>query len=253
MSKIFLTVSLLCASLTGHATNPNSAFNNKANQNTPGAADPLLDPVVEWNRALLVIVRTPGAQSPTIHPTRSFAIMHAAIYDAVNNIDRTHQPYLVQFEGISREASEAAAADAAAHDVLVALYPAFQTTLDAQLQQLLATIPDGVHKNQGIKLGELVADAILDARSDDGSSVTPAPFVFGSGPGQFQSTPPNFPAAQFTEWSRVTPFALLSASQFRPGPPPQLTSERYTKAFKEVKSLGIVNGTTATADQALTG
>jgi membrane-associated phospholipid phosphatase len=253
MIKTFLALSLLCASLTAQAASPTGAFNDKANQNTSGAADQSLDPVVEWNRALLVIVRTPGAQSATIHPTRSFAIMHAAMYDAVNNIDRTHQPYLVQFEGISRKASEAAAADAAAHAVLIALYPNFQTTLDAQLQQLLATIPDGAHKNQGIKLGELVADVILDARSDDGSSAQPAPFVFGSGPGQFQSTPPNFPAAQFTEWSRVTPFALLSASQFRPGPPPALTSETYTRAFNEVKSLGIVNSTTATADQALTG
>src|ERR1700747_3758582 len=207
MRKIFLTLSLLCASLTGHATNPNSAF-NKANQNTPGAADPLLDPVVEWNRALLVIVRTPDAQSPTIHPTRSFAIMHAAIYDAVNNINRTHRPYFVQFSGISRNASEAAAADAAAHDVLVALYPDFQTALDTKLEQLLATIPDGVHKTQGILVGELVADAILDSRSNDGSSDQPPPFKFGSAPGDYQSTPPNFPKPQFTEWFRVTPFAL---------------------------------------------
>src|ERR1700745_4195293 len=111
MRKIFLTLSLLCASLTGHATNPNSALNNKANQNTPGAADPLLEPVVEWNRALLVIVRTPGAQTPTIHPTRSFAILHAAIYDALNNIDLSHRPYLVIFEVISHKTSEVAAAD----------------------------------------------------------------------------------------------------------------------------------------------
>src|ERR1700679_3738685 len=104
MRKIFLSLSLLCANLTGHATSPNGAFNNKANQNTSGAAGPLLDPVVEWNRVLLGIVRTPGAQSPTIHPTRSFAILHAAIYDAVNNIDRTHRPYLVRFEDISRKA-----------------------------------------------------------------------------------------------------------------------------------------------------
>jgi membrane-associated phospholipid phosphatase len=249
MRKILLTLSLVCASLTGHAAGPSGGFNNKANQSTSGAADPLLDPVVEWNRALLVIVRTPGAQSATIHPTRSFAILHAAIYDAVNNIDRTRRPYLVRFAGVSRKASEAAAADAAAHDVLVALYPAFQTTLDAQLEQMLAAIPASTLKDQGLKLGGMVADAILGARSDDGSSVQPAPFVFGSG----QSTPPNFPAAQFTEWSRVIPFALGEANQFRPGPPPGLTSETYTKAFNEVKSLGIADSTTATADQALTG
>jgi len=253
MRKILLTLSLLCASLTGHATSPTGGFNNKANQNTSGAADPSRDAVVAWNRTLLVIVRTPGAQSATIHPTRSFAILHAAIYDAVNNIDRTHRPYLVSFTGVSRKASEAAAVDAAAHDVLVTLYPAFQATLDTQLKQMLAAIPSGTHKDHGIKLGRMVADAILDARSDDGSSVTPAPFVFGSGPGKFQSTPPNFPAPQFTEWSRVTPFALLSASQFRPGPPPELTSARYSRVFNEVKSWGIANSTRATADQALTG
>lgn len=253
MRKIFLSLSLLCANLTGHATSPNGAFNNKANQNTSGAAGPLLDPVVEWNRVLLVIVRTPGAQSPTIHPTRSFAILHAAIYDAVNNIDRTHRPYLVRFEDISRKASEAAAADAAAHDVLVALYPQFQTILDAQLEQMLATIPAGVDKDHGIRLGEMVADATLDARNDDGSSVQPAPLFFGSWPGQFQSPPPNFLAPQFTEWSRVIPFALVEANQFRSGPPPELTSKTYTKAFNELKSLGIANSETATADQALTG
>jgi PAP2 superfamily len=253
MRKILLTLSLLCASLTGHAASPSGAFNNKANQNASGAADPSIDPVVEWNRTLLVIVRTPGAQPATIHPTRSFAILHAAIYDAVNNIDRTHRPYLVTFAGVSRRASEAAAADAAAHAVLVALYPQFQTRLDAQLEQMLGAIPAGTQKDQGIRLGGMVADAILDARSDDGSSVQPAPFVFGSGPAEFQSPPPNFPAPQFTEWSRVIPFALVEANEFRPGPPPELTSKTYIKAFNEVKSLGIANSTTATADQALTG
>jgi hypothetical protein len=253
MRKIFLTLSLLCASVAAQASSTIGAFTDSANQNTSGTSDPSLDPVVEWNRTLLVIVRTPGVQSPTIHPTRSFAILHAAIYDAVNNIDQTRRPYLVQFAGISRKTSEAAAADAAAHAVLLALYPQFQTTLDAQLDQMLAAIPDGAHKDQGIRLGEMVADAILDSRNDDGSSVQPAPFVFGSGPGVFQSPPPNFPAAQFTEWSRVTPFALVEANQFRPGPPPGLTSDTYTKGFNEVKSLGIANSTTATADQALTG
>jgi hypothetical protein len=208
---------------------------------------------VQWNQTLLVIVRTPGAQSATIHPTRSFAMMHAAIYDAVNSIDRTHSPYLVQIAHISRRASEDAAADTAAHDVLVALYPAFQATLDAQLQQLLAQIPEGAHKDQGISVGQLVADTVLDARSGDGSATPPPAFVFGTAPGDFQSTPPNLPKPQFTGWSQVTPFALESASQFRPGPPPDLLSDTYADALNEVKSLGIVNSTTATADQALTG
>ena len=170
MIKVLLTLSLLCASLTAQVTTSTNASTDETSENTSNARQ-CLDPIVQWNRALLVIVRTPGAQSPTVHPTRSFGIMHAAIYDAVNNIDRTHRPYLVRFAGVSRKASEAAAADAAAHAVLIALYPDFQTTLDAQLDQLLGEIPDGAHKNQGIKVGEMVADAILDARSDDGSTV----------------------------------------------------------------------------------
>src|SRR5438105_9981308 len=86
--------------------------------------------VVQWNRALLVIVRTPGAQPTTIHPTRSFAIMHAAIYDAVNAIDKTHKSYFVNLRGVSQSASQDAAAAAAAHEVLVGLYPQFQAMLN---------------------------------------------------------------------------------------------------------------------------
>ena len=242
MNKIVVPLLLLCVCFTAQASN-----------STSDSAGQAPNPVVQWNQTLLVIVRTPGAQSATIHATRSFAMMHAAIYDAVNSIDRTHSPYLVQIAHISRRASEDAAADTAAHDVLVALYPAFQATLDAQLQQLLAQIPEGAHKDQGISVGQLVADTVLDARSGDGSATPPPAFVFGTAPGDFQSTPPNLPKPQFTGWGKVTPFALESASQFRPGPPPDLLSDTYADALKEVKSLGIVNSTTATADQALTG
>ena len=208
--------------------------------------------VVQWNQTLLVIVRTPGTQPPTIHPTRSFAIMHAAIYDAVNAIDGTHQPYLVRL-GASHFASQEAAAAAAAHEVLVKLYPSFQATLDAQLQQALAQLPSR-GKADGISIGNTVADRILALRSNDGSNAQPIPYVFGNASGDYQSTPPNFPKQpQFTHWSRVTPFALESASQFRPGGPPRLTGDRYSDAFDQVKLLGIAGSTTATPDQALTG
>jgi len=208
--------------------------------------------VVQWNQTLLVIVRTPGAQPATIHPTRSFAIMHAAIYDAVNAIDGTHQPYLVRL-GASHFASQEAAAAAAAHEVLVRLYPSFQSTLDAQLQKALAQLPSR-GKADGISIGNTVADRILALRSNDGSNAQPIPYVFGNAPGDYQSTPPNFPKQpQFTHWSRVTPFALESASQFRPGGPPRLAGDRYSDAFDQVKLLGIAGSTTATPDQALTG
>jgi hypothetical protein len=213
-----------------------------------------INPVVQWNRVLLQIVRTPGAQPATVHPTRSFAILHAAIYDAVNAIDRTHKPYLVTLSQVPRDASQDAAAAAAAHEVLVALYPAFQANLDGQLQQSLAQIPDGWAKVEGIAIGVKVADQILSARSNDGSSAPLGPYVFGAAPGDYQPTPPNFPPhPQFTNWPQVKPFALRSASQFRPGPPPALSSDEYSDAFSEIKSLGIANSTTATPDQSLTG
>ena len=210
--------------------------------------------VIQWNRTLLMIVRTPGAQPATVHPTRSFAIMHAAIYDAVNAIDGTHKPYLVRLSA-SHFASQEAAAAAAAHEVLVKLYPNpnLQAALDAQLQQALAQLPSG-GKAEGVSIGNTVADRILARRSNDGSNAQPIPYVFGSAPGGYQSTPPNFPKQpQFTHWSRVTPFALEAADQFRPGAPPKLTSDRYSDAFDQAKSLGIAGSTTATADEALTG
>jgi membrane-associated phospholipid phosphatase len=208
--------------------------------------------VVQWNKTLLSIVRTPGAQPATIHPTRSFAIMHAAIYDAVNAIDGTHKPYLVRLSA-SHFASQEAAAAAAAHEVLVKLYPNFQATLDDQLQRALAQLANA-GRADGSQIGNTVADRILALRANDGSNAPPIPYVFGTAPGDYQSTPPNFPKQpQFTHWSRVTPFALESANQFRPGGPPKLTSDRYADAFDQVKSLGIANSTTATADEALTG
>jgi PAP2 superfamily len=213
------------------------------------AAAQTVNPVVQWNRTLLTIVRTPGAQPATVHATRSFAILHAAIYDAVNSIDRTHKPYLVHLSGVSRQASQDAAASAAAHEILVKLYPKFETSLDSQFEQLLAEIPDSERKTEGIHIGETVADDILAIRNHDGSGATPLPFVPVNVPGSYQLTPPNFKPAQFTHWSKVTPFAIEFANQFRPGPPPALTSDSYENSFNEIKSVGILNSTTATADQ----
>jgi hypothetical protein len=220
----------------------------------PISTAPSTDPVIQWNRSLLAIVRTPGAQPATIHPTRSFAMLHAAIYDAVNAIDQTHASYAVRFSGVSRQASQAAAANAAAHDVLVALYPQLTSTLDATFQQSLAFVADGVAKQEGIRIGQAVAQAILSLRSNDGANQAPLPYVFGTAPGDYQSTPPNFPKQpQFTHWGSVTPFALKRADQFRPGRPPSLASDRYADDVNEVQSLGVSGGTVAIPDEALTG
>jgi hypothetical protein len=254
MAKHLITLMLVCATFAIQGSSSYGASIDDERHTSQDPAPKSLNPVVQWNKTLLVIVRTPGAQPATVHPTRSFAIMHAAIYDAVNAIDRTHEPYSVRLSAASRFASQEAAAAAAAHEVLVALYPAFKTLLDDQLQQSLASIQEGGDKAEGITIGKAVADKILALRSNDGSSAPPVPFVFGSAPGDYQSTPPNFPKQpQFTHWSHVTPFALERANQFRPGPPPALTSDTYSDVFNEVKSLGVANGASASADQALTG
>src|ERR1700731_4683366 len=250
MSKTLVTLALLGPSLQAQITGAPIAANAEPSAVNSAQA---VNPVIEWNRALLMILRTAGAQPPTIHSTRSFAILHASIFDAVNNIDGTYSPYLVRLSNISRLASQPAAADQAAHDVLVALYPAFQATLDAELQQDLAQIPDGQNKADGIAVGQTVAAQILSLRSNDGSGVIPPPFIPGNQPGDYQLTPPNFAAADFTQWPQVTPFALARADEFRPGPPPQLTSDEYTRVFDEVKSLGFITSKTRTQDQTLIG
>jgi hypothetical protein len=206
------------------------------------------DQVIQWNRILLGILRTPGAQPPTVHPTRSMAILHAAVYDAVNAIAKTNAPYLVHL-GAPRHASEPAAAAAAAHAVLVRLYPAEAAALDADLAVSLSQVPDGLAKNQGVRVGEEAAAAILTLRAGDGSAATPIPFVPGPNPGDYQLTPPAFAPPVFTHWPFVRPFALRSANQFRPPPPPALTSPSYTDSFDEVKSHGAVGSLTRTADQ----
>jgi hypothetical protein len=122
-------------------------------QDSPAVAT--ANPVIEWNRTLLVIVRTKGAQPATVHPTRSFAIMHAAIYDAVNAIDRSHESYLVELGHVPATASKEAAAAVAAHDVLTALYPDFQTTLDSQLSSELAALPPDLHTAEGAKMSAM--------------------------------------------------------------------------------------------------
>ena len=249
MAKRGLPFAFLCLALWGSLSGFAKA-SEKGEDSTSAAGSPIeVNPVIEWNRSLLVVLRTPGAQPATIHSTRSFAMMHAAIFDAVNSITKTYPPYAVHLQHVSREASTQAAADQAAHDVLVSLYPTFSAALDSELQLDLEQIQDGQHKTQGIEIGEKVAAEIVALRSGDGSGFTLPPFIPNSAPGSYQLTPPNFAPADFIQWSRVKPFAIDSPSEFLPAPPPELTSDRYTDSFEEVKSLGLITSATRTSDQ----
>jgi PAP2 superfamily len=207
--------------------------------------------VIDWNKELLHIVQTPGAQPATVHPTRSYAILHAAIYDAVVSITRDAPAYVFSVNAPSGARADAAAA--AGHDTLVALYPKWKAALDQLLTGELATIPNGTGKQQGIQVGQTVAARLIAIRANDGSAATLQPFVPGNQPGDYQLTPPKFVAPVFTNWSNVTPFVLNNAAQFRPAPPPTLTSQAYTQALNEIKSLGQNTSTTRTPEQTVIG
>jgi hypothetical protein len=204
--------------------------------------------VVDWNQELLQIVRTPGAQPATIHPTRNFAILHAAIYDAVASITHDAPPYLFTVRAADDASPEAAAAEAG-HDTLVGLYPAQKSALDQLLTTELAALPDGSGRQDGVQVGALTSQLMLAIRAHDGSDVTPPPLPAPTQPGQFGPTPPKFTPAVFTHWSGVTPFVLNNAAQFRPPAPPPLSSAEYAAAINEVQSVGQDSSTTRTADQ----
>src|SRR5882724_5868793 len=203
------------------------------------------DVVTEWNSAALDAIR--DGQTPPPIASRSLSILHISIYDAVNGIARTHEPYLVQSE-VPASASREAAASAAAHEVLVNLFPAVASSFDALHAAILAAILDGPQKTAGIVWGEFVANQILAARANDGSdAIVPPPG--GSGPGIWVPTPPAFLPYLLPQWGFVTPFAMNNSSQFRPPGPPSLDSERYAADYNEVKELGAAVGSTRTEDQ----
>jgi PAP2 superfamily len=203
------------------------------------------DVVTDWNNAALDAIRA-GRTAPPI-ASRSLAIVHVSIYDAVNGIDRTHEPYLVQSE-VPASASREAAASAAAHEVLINLFPTAASSFDALHAAILAAIPNGPQKAAGIVWGEFVGTQILASRANDGSdAVVPPPG--GSGPGVWVPTPPAFAPYLLPQWGFVEPFGMSSSSQFRPPGPHSLDSELYAADYNEVKELGVATGSTRTEDQ----
>jgi hypothetical protein len=205
------------------------------------------DTVLDWN---VIALKTTAAASfnPPLE-SRNLAIVHAAMFDAVNSIVGEFHPYAVDLNP-SNGASPDAAAAAAAHFVLVQLYPKQQAMLDANYAASLSGIPDGSAKTDGIAAGETMAAKILAIRMSDGAAeAIVAPYTPGSQPGEWVPTPPAFRPALDPGWGKVQPFFLHKGSQFRPGPPPTLTSEHYTRDFNEIKEIGSANSSTRTQDQ----
>ncbi len=211
------------------------------------------DVVVIWNNVLLDTIRATGG--PPCPISRTTALVHAAIYDAVNSIDRRHEPYL-GFVDAPAGASANAAAAAAAHRILTTLFPARTAIYDAALAASLAAVPNGPNETAGVTLGRAVADVLLSERADDGTQTNP-PYVIGTNPGDWRPTFPDNTSPPFNcGWGITVPWTMMSGDQFRPVGPlgfrtmsSLLSSPGYAQQVNEVKSLGSRNSMTRTAEQ----
>jgi hypothetical protein len=203
------------------------------------------DVILEWN---LLLQQTVPA-SAGFQSFRYYAMLHVAMFDAVNSIEERYAPYRVRVRSSHGASAEAAAAQAA-HDVLASLIPASLAAYDAALTARLATIPRG-QARQGVRVGQKVAAEILAWRLNDGWHLPPPAYVNPPFTGLWQPTPPATLPAAFTQFRGVKPFATLSSTQFLHANPPTLTSAQYAEDFNEVKDVGKSDSATRTAEQTL--
>jgi len=225
--------------------------------------------VVQWNETTMKLIEANGQIA--VVSTRTLAMVHGAVHDALNAIDRKYDAYY--FEGpADPSASPDAAVAAAAHTVLVGVVNSFGTPAQkaaalALAEQAYATsiarVPAGPARNQGVAVGRAAGAAMLALRKDDGAT-RDAPYTPGMGPGKWRPhpnpVPPNPPIANpdaalgyapssLPGWQNVTPFTLLSASQFWLPGPPALTSATYARDFNEAKNVGGKVSAIRTEDQ----
>jgi hypothetical protein len=209
------------------------------------AAPARADTVQDWNQhAATAIAANFGGSRSFIR----LAMMHLAVYNAVNAIDGfPFEKYYVA-PTVAYPASRDAATAAAAHAVLGALMPGLQADFDMKLAASLALIPDGPAKENGIAAGVDSAALVWELRADDGRN-TVVPYAPGRGPGAWVPTPPAFAAAATPEVARVRPFALREPWQFRVEAPPDLSSEEWARDYDIVRRLGALVGSERTAEQ----
>src|SRR6266849_4352172 len=212
------------------------------------------DAVTDWNLIASTAIGTTAGQPPAVSAL-SFAMVQGAVYDAVNAIDRGHQPYLVQPPSNPTDSKEAATATAAfrvlvGFDDLPGLFPAQQPTLQPQYDTYIAGLPDNPPGSRaaGVTIGEATARAMLTARLNDGR-FGPSPTPYPQAPGIWRPTPPNFLNDPAPWVGNVRPFLVPSAEMLRTDGPNALTSAAYAEDFNEVKKLGSLTSTTRTADQ----
>jgi hypothetical protein len=197
------------------------------------------DVSAEWNLRAETIGLEKGIGAPP--NARTHAILHVAMFEAANAVERRYAPYRLDLS--DRSASAEAAAAAAGHAVLTTVYPDRREQLDALLATLLANVPDGAAKKAGVALGQKAAAGILAWRAENPAQ--PEAYRPHTTAGMY--VPTVVPAA-VTHGASV-PWAMSSGSQFRPGPPPALDSDTWASDLKEVRDLGGRNSTVRSAEQ----
>ncbi len=204
--------------------------------------------VTRWNSIASSLLVDPGP----ILEGRAFAILHAAIHDAANGVERHFMPYAIDLS--SPDASLDAAVATAARDVLMALSPSKRDDIESAYLGALAEIPDGPAKDAGVTLGRQSAKANIDRRANDGiASVNEPAYVPTLVPGDYDFTPPFDapplgPAAFFPGFGRLTPFAI-DLKKHRARGPDRLSSTRYAADLNHLKSIGSVDSSTRTPEQ----
>jgi hypothetical protein len=207
-----------------------------------------IDPVIEWNDVLIDALRADRTLPGPGYSSRTGAIVHAAIFDAVNAIEGGYEPYTPGLPDVKKPTSLDAAVAAAGWRVLSKIYPDQKPMLNGALAKTLSRVTNGPSETRGVILGIAAADQMMTARAND-HAFDVVPYTPGTDPGDWLPTAPDFTPAWGPGWSEVTPFMMSDASEFRPPPAPALTSAQYTAAFNDVKSLGEKDSTTRTAEQ----
>jgi hypothetical protein len=199
------------------------------------------DVIMDWNaKADAIAVEK---QLLNASNARGQAMLHIAMFEAVNAIDRRYAPYKLSLSA-DRAASREAAAASAAYDVLLALHPDKKADLDATLAGSLAGITENEAKSKGIELGKQAAAGIIALRANDGSN-TPEDYRPATTAGVY--VPTTIPIESTS--SKIKPFAMTSASQFRAAPPPALTSETWTRDLNEIREIGSNTSARRSAEQ----
>lgn len=209
------------------------------------AGTAMADVVTDWNQIALDSVQATGTAPP--RAARNLAMVHGAVYDAVNAITGTHAGFFGNF-GSMAGASQEAAAVCAAHDVLVNLYPARSAIFAAARDLHLGAISDGAAKTAGISTGETIATVVLANRAADGNNGT-STYVPSATPGRWRIGPDNPSGPALPHWMNVTPFAIASASQFRAPAVPGLLTPEYAASVNAVKAIGSATSATRTPEQ----